>query len=258
MAPKKRSKPEPIDTTEEDKLPGVIYIGHIPHGFYEAELKSYFTQFGRVLNVKVSRSKKTGKSKGYAFVKFQYAAVAKTVADTCHNYLFYNKLLKCEYRPLDQVHKDTFYNYYWKDNLKPKRLHNSAKTDDKVEKLGKQSEKRQSNKLKKLQEMGVDIQLDDVVTINKTSCASAQDEVSKAISKEESSADTEEAPSPAATENSVSVGGSTARRSKRKREEMETSSPKKTVPKKKPAAVTKRVAAGKVKKPTPKKRSKKT
>lgn len=37
---------------------GVIYIGHIPHGFFEAEMKEYFEQFGKVTKVRVARSKK--------------------------------------------------------------------------------------------------------------------------------------------------------------------------------------------------------
>ena len=49
---------------------GVIYIGHLPHGFYEEELKSYFGQYGNVLAVKVGRSKKTARSKGFAFIQF--------------------------------------------------------------------------------------------------------------------------------------------------------------------------------------------
>lgn len=46
-----------------EKLPppierGVIYLGRIPHGFYEDEMKSYFSQFGTVTRLKLYRSKK--------------------------------------------------------------------------------------------------------------------------------------------------------------------------------------------------------
>ena len=37
---------------------GVIYVGRLPHGFYESQLKDYFSQFGRVTKVHVSRNKK--------------------------------------------------------------------------------------------------------------------------------------------------------------------------------------------------------
>lgn len=42
---------------------GVIYIGHIPRGFYEEAMKGFFGQFGDVLRIQLARSKKTGRYK---------------------------------------------------------------------------------------------------------------------------------------------------------------------------------------------------
>lgn len=42
--------------------PGVIYLGHIPHGFYENQIQDFFSQFGTVNKVRLSRSKKVGGS----------------------------------------------------------------------------------------------------------------------------------------------------------------------------------------------------
>ena len=42
--------------------PGVIYLGHIPHGFYEDQIQGFFSQFGTVNKVRLSRSKKVGDS----------------------------------------------------------------------------------------------------------------------------------------------------------------------------------------------------
>ena len=39
----------------------------------------------------------SGKSRGFAYIEFEYAEVAKIVADTMDNYLMYQKLLKCKY-----------------------------------------------------------------------------------------------------------------------------------------------------------------
>jgi len=39
----------------------------------------------------------TGGSKGYAFIEFECDEVAKIVADTMHNYLMGERLIKCEY-----------------------------------------------------------------------------------------------------------------------------------------------------------------
>jgi nucleolar protein 15 len=56
-------------------------------------LKTYFTQYGDVLGVKVARSKKTARSKGYAFVQFRYPEVARIVSETMNGYLLLGKVL---------------------------------------------------------------------------------------------------------------------------------------------------------------------
>ncbi|GFO33462.1 toll-like receptor m [Plakobranchus ocellatus] len=172
--PKKRSKArsknsQKIEVSDEDRQPGVVYIGHIPHGFYERQLNDYFSQFGTVLELKLSRSKKTGNSKGYAFVKFQYAAVAKTVAETCHNYLFFNKLLKCEYKPLSDIHPDTFFRYHMKPNMKPKRKHNRERSEKSIMSSYQGMVGRHTRKMDKLRALGLNIELDDIVEINNSS-----------------------------------------------------------------------------------------
>ena len=75
---------------------GVIYLGHIPHGFYEQEMRRYFSQFGKVRSVRLSRSRRTGRSRGYAFIKFECAEVAEVAAETMNNYLMYGRLLRCQ------------------------------------------------------------------------------------------------------------------------------------------------------------------
>eukprot|EP00794_Sanderia_malayensis_P003669 gene3669-4186_t len=88
----------------EDKATGVVYVGHIPHGFYEEEMKEFFSQFGTVNKVRLSRSKKTAGSKGYAFIEFAYEDVAKIAAETMDNYLMFDRLLKCKFIPKERIH----------------------------------------------------------------------------------------------------------------------------------------------------------
>jgi len=87
---------------------GVIYIGHLPHGFYEEQLRKYFAQFGEVTRVRVSRSRKTGGSRGYAFVEFLHDSVAKVAAESMNNYLMFERILKCHVVPKEKVHHDMF------------------------------------------------------------------------------------------------------------------------------------------------------
>ncbi|NWW29567.1 MK67I protein, partial [Panurus biarmicus] len=63
---------------------------------------------GTVTRLRLSRSKKTGASKGYAFIEFECDDVAKIVADTMNNYLFSERLLKCQFMPPEKVHENLF------------------------------------------------------------------------------------------------------------------------------------------------------
>ncbi|KAF0884294.1 MKI67 FHA domain-interacting nucleolar phosphoprotein [Crocuta crocuta] len=94
---------------EKEKLtPGVIYVGHLPPALYETQIRAYFSQFGTVTRFRLSRSKRTGNSKGYAFVEFASEDVAKIVAETMNNYLFGERLLKCHFIPPEKVHEELF------------------------------------------------------------------------------------------------------------------------------------------------------
>ncbi|KAM4897877.1 MKI67 FHA domain-interacting nucleolar phosphoprotein [Sylvia borin] len=95
-------------TVKEELTPGVVYVGHLPRGLCEPQLREYFGQFGTVTRLRLSRSKKTGGSKGYAFMEFESDDVAKIVADTMNNYLFSERLLKCQFVPPEKVHEDLF------------------------------------------------------------------------------------------------------------------------------------------------------
>lgn len=87
---------------------GVIYVGRIPHGFYEHEMRQYFSQFGPINKLRISRNKKTGASKHFAFVEFAEDTTAEIVAKTMNNYLLFGHVLKVKTIPKDQVHPDLF------------------------------------------------------------------------------------------------------------------------------------------------------
>jgi len=87
---------------------GVIYVGRVPHGFYEHQMRAYFSQFGDIKRLRLSRNKQTGASKHYAFIEFESSEVAQIVADTMDNYLMFGHLLKVRMIPKEQVHKDLF------------------------------------------------------------------------------------------------------------------------------------------------------
>lgn len=61
-------------------------------------MKGFFSQFGDIDKIRLSRSKRSGRSRGYAFIEFADQNVAKIVAETMNNYLMCGRLLKCKYR----------------------------------------------------------------------------------------------------------------------------------------------------------------
>lgn len=78
----KKAAKKALAALKDKEDTGVVYIGRLPHGFYEHEMKSYFSQFGPIRNLRVSRNKKTGKAKHFAFVEFEDASTAEIVAKT--------------------------------------------------------------------------------------------------------------------------------------------------------------------------------
>lgn len=90
----------------------VIKLNNIPHGFYEEQMKKYFSQFGKVKNVLLIRSKKTHKSRGFGFVEFLLPQVAKAAAEAMHNYLFFNQVLKCRQIDIKDLPKNLFKTKY--------------------------------------------------------------------------------------------------------------------------------------------------
>lgn len=109
----------------------VIKLNNIPHGFYEEQMRKYFSQFGKIKNVLLIRSKKTHKSRGFGFVEFALPQVAKAAAEAMHNYLFFNQVLKCRQMDKNDLPKNIFKtDYKGPTTVKINKLrHNTDKRD---------------------------------------------------------------------------------------------------------------------------------
>ena len=86
----------------------VIYVGHLPKGFNENELKKFFSQFGQVTKLRVSRSVKTARSRGYAFLEFADKKVAEIASKAMDKYMIFGRELDVHVMDQDSVHRDTF------------------------------------------------------------------------------------------------------------------------------------------------------
>lgn len=83
---------------------GVVYVGHVPHGFYEFQMRRYFEQYGEVTRVRLSRSPQTGASKGYAFVQFRDPEVATAVAEEVNSTLIGGRVVQVQALAPESVH----------------------------------------------------------------------------------------------------------------------------------------------------------
>jgi nucleolar protein 15 len=112
---------------------GVVYVGHLPKGFNENELKKFFGQFGAVTKLRVSRSPKTARPRGYAFLEFAEEQVAEIAAQTMNGYILFGRQLDCHV--VQAPNRETFKNGNrgWKfvpTQLKFRTKHNAEKTDE--------------------------------------------------------------------------------------------------------------------------------
>ncbi len=140
-----------------DEEPGVVYVGRIPHGFYEHEMRQYFSQFGDISRLRLARNKKTGHSRHWAFIEFKSASVANIAAGTMDNYLMFNHILKCKVVPKEQLHEDIWKgaNKRFKEvpwNSIEGRKHEMAVGRDQWADRVKNEKKRRESKNKKLKE----------------------------------------------------------------------------------------------------------
>ena len=143
---------------------GIVYLGHLPKGFDETALRKYFSQFGKVKKLRLSRSKKTARSRGYAFVQFEDPKVAFIAQDTMNKYMIFGRQIQAKLMEPELVHKDLFKNgnrdwkfvptqSIWRDK---KNAEDDGKTDEqRAAKVKGLLEKEKERRIR-LKELGID------------------------------------------------------------------------------------------------------
>ena len=135
-------------------------------------MKKYFSQFGTVRRLRLSRNKKTGASKHYAFVEFANSEVADIVAKTMHNYLMFGHILQCRVVPQEQVHPELFKGANDRFKVDPRNQKEGAAmargaTRDVWEKRVKKENKRRAAKSKALlEEFGYEFKAPEVKSVD--------------------------------------------------------------------------------------------
>lgn len=134
-------------------------------------MKAYFSQFGEITKLRLSRNRLTGRSKHYAFIEFSSTTVAKIVADTMDNYLMYGHIVKCKYVPKEQLHPEV-----WKganrrfkvtpwNRIEKKRLA-KGKTREQWSKSIESEQKKRQAKVNKLKALGYELDLPQLKSVD--------------------------------------------------------------------------------------------
>ncbi|EGZ25736.1 hypothetical protein PHYSODRAFT_555443 [Phytophthora sojae] len=139
----------------------VIYLGRIPHGFYEKQMMGFFKQFGVVRRVRLSRNKRTGNSKHYAFIQFDEPEVAQIVANTMNQYRLFDHTLSCHVVPSHAVHERMFVGANKEFKPLPRQAinrnrHNAEKTYEQTVVNNKRLVAKERQKRKVLKALGID------------------------------------------------------------------------------------------------------
>eukprot|EP01039_Chlorochromonas_danica_P007089 gene7089-7840_t len=158
----------------------VVYLGHIPDGFYEAQMEKFFKQFGNVQRIKLFRSKKNNRSRGYAFLEFDSPETAAVVADSMDGYFLMERKMVCNVVPPEKIHDKMFARPKQEPRTKKSEIDSDSDDEEKVEgeeqaekakeeehgvddtnfeKMVKAHRKLMAQKQKKLRELGIEFNI---------------------------------------------------------------------------------------------------
>jgi nucleolar protein 15 len=148
-------------------------------------MRAYFSQFGEISRLRLSRNRITGASKHYAFIEFKSTSVAKVVAGTMDNYLMYGHILKCKYVPQEQLHPDIwkganrrFKRTPW-NRIEKKRLDKGKTREQWSERIEREQKKRLA-KVEQLKALGYEIELPQLKSVDEVPVQQEEDKVIEA------------------------------------------------------------------------------
>jgi len=153
-------------------------------------MTGFFSQFGKVDKVRLSRSKRTGRSKHFAFIKFDSAKVAATVAKVMNGYHLFDHVLISHIVAPKDIHPSMFKGANKKFRPIPwqmiaRKHHNRERTAEECSKAITRLGKKEQRKREKLKALGIDYDFKGYVTTKaaKAEETSTDEVASKAISE---------------------------------------------------------------------------
>jgi len=70
-----------------------LYVGNLPYDVDDAQVRKLFSEFGKVLGIRIIENRNSGKSKGYGFVDMADAASATRAVEALHRRKFKGRRL---------------------------------------------------------------------------------------------------------------------------------------------------------------------
>ncbi|KAK9827622.1 hypothetical protein WJX81_007725 [Elliptochloris bilobata] len=124
-------------------------------------MKGFFAQFGRVTKVRVSRNKKTGAAKHYAFLEFASADVAAIAAEAMDGYMLFTQKLVVRVMQPKEVHAELWKGANCKFAKVPWRKielerHNADRTPEQQVARQERALRRDRQRVKRLKESGIE------------------------------------------------------------------------------------------------------
>ncbi|KAH7698302.1 Protein R09B3.3 [Aphelenchoides avenae] len=72
----------------------IVYVGSLPSGASEGDVKSYFSQIGPISHVRIIRDQANRSSKGFGFVEFEDEASVQNAIDQLDGQEFNGRRIK--------------------------------------------------------------------------------------------------------------------------------------------------------------------
>lgn len=187
---------------DKDGRSRVIYIGRLPYGFFESQMRAFFEQFGEVKHLRLSRNKKTGRSKHFAFLEFDDADTALIAAESMDDYLLFRHRLQCHVVEPDNIHPDIWKGANQHYQRAPwrkvnRRRHNKPRDAERVKTITRRNLGREQSKREKIAALGIDYEFPGLQALVTAKLANDV-AVAEAAVKDDSSSASRKRRSPAA------------------------------------------------------------
>ena len=168
---------------DDDDPPITLYIGRIPHGFYEHQMRAYFSQFGDIAHLRLAHNRRTGASKHFGFIQFSSGEVGKIVQRTMHGYIMFGHILQVKEVAPSKLEDfkskgidiwkgegKRFKKIPWRD-LQRGALKSASREE--WEKRVEKEKKRRADKAEKLRKLGYEFSAPEMVSVGNVKTAQA-------------------------------------------------------------------------------------